>query len=192
MIGLRCNVIDDYGAYFQFGIGHHGNALSQIVGPYKIRSVDLNITAVFTNKCQQGAYRGFGSEVSNFVIERLVDAAADELHLDPVEFRRKNFIQRQDFPYKIPTGNLYDSGNYSAVLDEALRLLDYKSWRSKQEEYRKQGRYVGIGLATCQERSVFSATEFWMLNEEAGFALTSFPEGVSLKIDPLGKVVVLD
>jgi CO/xanthine dehydrogenase Mo-binding subunit len=190
MIGLRCGVIDDYGAYFQFGIGHHGNALSQIVGPYKIRSVDLNITAVFTNKCQQGAYRGFGSEVSNFVIERLVDAAVDELRLDPVEFRRKNFIQRQEFPYKIPTGNLYDSGNYSAVLDEALRLLDYKTWRSKQEEYRKQGRYIGIGLATCQERSVFSATEFWMLNEEAGFALTSSPEGVSIKIDPLGKVIV--
>jgi CO/xanthine dehydrogenase Mo-binding subunit len=190
MIGLRCGVIDDYGAYFQFGIGDHGNALSQIVGPYKIRSVDLNITAVFTNKCQQGAYRGFGSEVSNFVIERLVDAAVDELRLDPVEFRRKNFIQRQEFPYKIPTGNLYDSGNYSAVLDEALRLLDYKTWRSKQEEYRKQGRYIGIGLATCQERSVFSATEFWMLNEEAGFALTSSPEGVSIKIDPLGKVIV--
>jgi len=190
MIGLRCNVIDDYGAYFQFGIGHHGNALSQIVGPYKMRSVDLNITAVFTNKCQQGAYRGFGSEVSNFVIERLVDAAVDELRLDPVEFRRKNFIQRQDFPYKIPTGNLYDSGNYSAVLDEALRMLDYEGWRRKQEEYRKQGRYVGIGVATCQERSVFSATEFWMLNEDAGFALTSSPEGVSVKIDPLGKVIV--
>jgi CO/xanthine dehydrogenase Mo-binding subunit len=190
MIGLRCNVIDDYGAYFQFGIGHHGNALSQIVGPYKIRSVDLKITAVFTNKCQQGAYRGFGSEVSNFVIERLVDAAVDELNLDPVEFRRQNFIQQQDFPYKIPTGNLYDSGNYNAVLDEALRLLDYKGWRSKQEEYRKQGRYVGIGIATCQERSVFSATEFWMLNEEAGFALTSSPEGVSIKVDPLGKVVI--
>jgi CO/xanthine dehydrogenase Mo-binding subunit len=190
MIGLRCNVIDDYGAYFQFGIGHHGNALSQIVGPYKIRSVDLNVTAVFTNKCQQGAYRGFGSEVSNFVIERLVDAAIHELKLDPVEFRRKNFIRREDFPYKIPTGNLYDSGNYSAVLDEALRLLDYSGWRKKQAEYRKQGRYVGIGVATCQERSVFSATEFWMLNEEAGFALTSSPEGVSIKIDALGKVVV--
>jgi CO/xanthine dehydrogenase Mo-binding subunit len=190
MIALRCDVIDDYGAYFQFGIGHHGNALSQIVGPYKIRSVDLTITAVFTNKCQQGAYRGFGSEVSNFVIERLVDAAIDELKLDPVEFRRKNFIQPQDFPYKIPTGNLYDSGNYGAVLDEALRLLDYDGWRKKQAEYRAQGRYVGIGIATCQERSVFSATEFWMLNEEAGFALTSSPEGVSIKIDALGKVIV--
>jgi CO/xanthine dehydrogenase Mo-binding subunit len=190
MIGLRCNLIDDYGAYFQFGIGHHGNALSQIVGPYKIRSVDMTITAVFTNKCQQGAYRGFGSEVSNFVIERLVDAAVDELKLDPVEFRRNNFIRPEDFPYKIPTGNLYDSGNYSAVLDEALRMLDYNGWRKKQEEYRKQGRYIGIGVATCQERSVFSATEFWMLNEEAGFALTSSPEGVSVKIDALGKVVV--
>ena len=167
MIGLRCKVLDDYGAYFQFGVGHHGNALSQIVGPYRIRSVDLHVTAVLTNKCQQGAYRGFGSEVSNFVIERMVDAAVDELGLDPVEFRRRNFIRPEDFPYKIPTGNLYDSGNYGAVLDEALRLLDYAGWRRKQADYRKQGRYIGIGIATCQERSVFSATEFWMLNEEA-------------------------
>jgi CO/xanthine dehydrogenase Mo-binding subunit len=190
MTGLRCKVIDDYGAYFQFGVGHHGNALSQIVGPYRISSVDLEIIAVMTNKCQQGAYRGFGSEVANFVIERLADAAADELGLDRIEFRRANFIRPEQFPYKIPTGNLYDSGNYGVVLDEALRMLDYSGWRTKQAEYRKQGRYIGIGIATCQERSVFSATEFWMLNNEPGFALTSSPEGVSIKIDALGKVVV--
>jgi CO/xanthine dehydrogenase Mo-binding subunit len=190
MTGLRCKVIDDYGAYFQFGVGHHGNALSQIVGPYRISSVDLEIIAVMTNKCQQGAYRGFGSEVANFVIERLADAAADELGIDRIEFRRANFIRPEQFPYKIPTGNLYDSGNYGAVLDEALRMLDYAGWRAKQAEYRRQGRYIGIGIATCQERSVFSATEFWMLNNEPGFALTSSPEGVSIKIDALGKVVV--
>ncbi len=190
MTGLRCKVIDDYGAYFQFGIGHHGNALSQIVGPYKIRSVEVDITAVLTNKCQQGAYRGFGSEVANFVVERLVDAAVDQLGLDPVEFRRANFIQPGDFPYFIPTGNLYDSGNYPAVLDKALEMLDYQGWRKKQADARKQGRYIGIGIATCQERSVFSATEFWMLNEEPGFALTSSPEGVSVKIDPTGKAVI--
>ena len=57
MIGLRCDVLDDYSAYFQYGVGHHGNALSQIVGPYRIRSVDLNVTAVLTNKCQQGVTR---------------------------------------------------------------------------------------------------------------------------------------
>jgi CO/xanthine dehydrogenase Mo-binding subunit len=190
MTGLRCKVIDDYGAYFQFGVGHHGNALSQIVGPYRIRSVDLDITAVLTNKTQQGAYRGFGSEVANFVIERLVDAAVDELKLDPVAFRRSNFIRPEQFPYKIPTGNLYDSGNYGAVLDKALALLDYDGWRRKQAEYRRQGRYIGLGIATCQERSVFSATEFWMLNHEPGFTLTSSPEAVSVKIDPTGKAVV--
>ena len=190
ILGLRFDCIDDYGAYFQFGVGHHGNALSQICGPYKFRSVDMNLTAVFTNKCQQGAYRGFGSEVSNFVIERMVDAAADELGLDPISIRRKNFIQPEDFPYIIPSGNMYDSGNYPAVLDKALEMLDYDGWRKKQEEYRKQGRYIGIGVATCQERSVFSATEFWMLNEEPGFTLTSSPESVQLKIDPTGKAFV--
>ncbi|RWI57125.1 MAG: xanthine dehydrogenase family protein molybdopterin-binding subunit [Mesorhizobium sp.] len=190
MISMRCKVVDDYGAYFQFGIGHHGNALSQITGPYQIGSVEADITAVMTNKCQQGAYRGFGSEVSNYVMERMVDAACSEFDLDPVEFRRKNFIKAEQFPYFIPTGNLYDSGNYPAVLDKALQMLDYNGWRRKQEEARKEGRYIGIGLATCQERSVFSATEFWMLNREAGFALTSSPEGVKVKIDPIGNAVI--
>ena len=190
MTGLKCRVIDDYGAYFQFGVGHHGNSLSQITGPYRLRSVRLDLTAVLTNKCQQGAYRGFGSDVSNFVLERMVDTAIAELNDDPIEFRRRNFIQPDQFPYLIPTGNMYDSGNYPAVLDRALGLLDYAGWRKKQEEARQNGRYIGIGVATCQERSVFSATEFWMLNEEPGFALTSSPESVSLKMDPTGKVYI--
>ena len=75
---------------------------------------------VFTNKCQQGAYRGFGSEVHNFVLERIVDLAARELGADPIDLRRRNFIQPEQFPYKIPGGNEYDSGNYDAVLDKAL------------------------------------------------------------------------
>jgi class 3 adenylate cyclase len=93
MTALRYKVVDDYGAYFQYGLGTHGNGFSQTVGPYKIRAVGAEICAVFTNKCQQGACRGFGSEVTNFMIERIVDAAVDEL----------------------------------------------------------QGRYVGIGVASCQE-----------------------------------------
>ena len=190
MISMKFEVIDDYGAYFQFGIGHHGNALCQVTGPYKIRSIESKITAVLTNKCQQGAYRGFGSEVANFVLERMVDAAVDELGADPIEFRKKNFIKRAEFPYFIPTGNLYDSGDYHAVIDKASEMLDLAAWRQKQAKARKEGRYIGIGIATCQERSVFSATEFWSLNKDPGFALTSSPEGVSVKIDATGKVVV--
>jgi len=189
MTGLRFKVIDDYGAYLQYGYGTHGNALSQVTGPYKIRSVGMELTAVFTNKGQQGAYRGFGSEVANFVLERLVDAAAAELGEDPTSFRERNLIEPDQFPYKIPTGNVYDSGNYPAVLKQAKSMLDYDGWRKKQAELRKQGRYVGIGVATCQERSVFSSTEFWFLNpnDAPGFTLTSSPEGIQVKIDPTGK-----
>jgi CO/xanthine dehydrogenase Mo-binding subunit len=190
LLSLKTHIIDDYGAYFQFGVGQHGNALSQCVGPYQINSVEVALEAVLTNKCQQGAYRGFGSEVANFVIERLVDGAAAELGMDVVEIRRKNFITPDQFPYLIPTGNMYDSGDYEAVLDAALELSEYDAWREKQAEMRKEGRYVGIGVATCQERSVFSTTEFWMWNLEPGGEWTSSPDAVSLKIDPTGKAFV--
>ena len=136
LLSLKTRIIDDYGAYLQFGVGQHGNALSQCVGPYRINSVEIDLAAVLTNKCQQGAYRGFGSEVANFVIERLVDAAADELGVDRIALRRQNFIQPDQFPYLIPTGNMYDSGNYQAVLDETLKLADVDGWRAKQAEAR--------------------------------------------------------
>src|SRR5262249_4757628 len=93
-------------------------------------------------------------------------------------------------PYQIPTGNLYDSGNYPGALDMALQTLDYDAWRDKQQLMRTQGRYVGIGVASCQEKGVFSATEFWMLNRAPGFALTSSPESASIKIDATGKAVI--
>ena len=76
MTSLRIKSVDDYGAYIQFGVGHHGNALAQVTGPYRIKSVEYGVTAVLTNKCQQGAYRGFGSEVNNWMLERMVDMAA--------------------------------------------------------------------------------------------------------------------
>ena len=192
MVSLRYQVIDDYGAYLQYGYGTHGNAFSQVVGPYRINSVEARLIAVLSNKCQQGAYRGFGSEVANFVIERMTDAAAKELGIDPVEIRRCNLIRPEEFPYVIPTGNVYDIGNYQAVLAEALRMFDMEGWRAKQAEARKQGRHIGLGLVTCQERSVFSSTEFWSLNppDQPGFTLTSSPEAISLRIDPTGKAFV--
>ena len=129
--GLRLDVVDDYGAYIQFGLGTHGNAMAQVVGPYRIEAIEYRARGVFTNKCQQGAYRGFGSEVHNFVIERIVDLAARELGEDPVELRRRNFIRPEQFPYKIPGGNEYDSGDYEAVLDKALELADLPRWRAR-------------------------------------------------------------
>jgi carbon-monoxide dehydrogenase large subunit len=185
---LKIDTIDDYGAYAQFGVGHHGNSLAQVVGPYTIQSVRYHLRAVLTNKCQQGAYRGFGSEVNNWVVERMVDSAARELGMDPAVIRRQNFIAKDRFPYFIPTGNVYDSGNYEAVLDRALTLADYGGWRREQERLRAEGRYLGIGLITCQERSVFSATEFWFWFEDPPAPVTSMPESVTLKVDATGSI----
>ncbi|UGS38989.1 xanthine dehydrogenase family protein molybdopterin-binding subunit [Capillimicrobium parvum] len=187
---LKTDVIDDYGAYLYLGVGTHGNAMAQVTGPYTIRSTEYRLRAVLTNKTQQGAYRGFGAEVANWVIERAVDKAAAELGMDPAEIRRRNFIQPDQFPYYIPTGNMYDSGNYERVLDHALELFDYDAWRAEQEKMRADGRKVGIGLVSCQERSVYSATEFWFWFDEPAAETTSTPEGVTITVDPLGNLTV--
>ena len=188
-LALRLGIVDDYGAYFQFAHGQHGNALSQPTGPYRIGSLEYGIRCVLTNKVQQGFFRGAGSDPGNFVLERLVDAAADELGMDRAELRRKNFIRPDEFPYKIPTGNVYDSGNYGRVLDRALVEADLDRWRQEQERLRKEGRYIGIGLASCQERSAYSATEWWFWYDQPPFPLTTTPESVKLSIDAFGGFV---
>jgi NAD(P)-dependent dehydrogenase (short-subunit alcohol dehydrogenase family) len=151
--------------------------------------VRYRVRAALTNKNQQGAYRGFGSEVNNWMLEQMVDKAARELGLDPVAVRRMNFIR--DFPHFIPTGNVYDSGDYERVLDHALELARYDHWRDEQRRLREQGRYVGIGVITAQERSVFSATEFWFWFDEPGAPVTSTPESVSLKVDATGGITAV-
>jgi CO/xanthine dehydrogenase Mo-binding subunit len=187
MRGIKIDTVDDYGAYIQFGVGHHGNALAQVVGPYQMTSVRYRVRAALTNKNQQGAYRGFGSEVNNWMLEQMVDKAARELGLDPVEVRRRNFIR--SFPHFIPTGNVYDSGDYDAVLDKALKLGDHDHWRGEQRRLlAEEGRYVGVGVICAQERSVFSATEFWFWFDEPGAPVTSMPESVTLKVDATGGI----
>ena len=184
---LRISCVDDYGAYLQFGTGTHGNALSQIVGPYRIQHVEYSLAAVLTNKNQQGAYRGFGAEVSNWILERLVDMAARDLDLDRVEIRRRNLIPAGSFPYRTPTGNIYDSGNYQGVLAKVLEEVDYDHWVAYREQARAEGRHVGIGVVASQERSVFSSTEFWFWFDDPQFTPTSSPESASVRIDPTGR-----
>jgi CO/xanthine dehydrogenase Mo-binding subunit len=187
---LRIRVVDDYGAYLQFGTGTHGNSLSQIVGPYRIGEVEYSLQAVLTNKNQQGAYRGFGAEVSNWVLERLVDFAARDLGVDRVELRRQNLIGPDEFPYRTPTGNIYDSGNYPGVVEKVLEASDYAGWVAERDRARAEGRHIGIGVVASQERSVFSSTEFWFWFDKPSFTPTSSPESASLQVDPTGQITV--
>ena len=189
MLGLVLRIIDDYGAYFQFAHGQHGNAVAQPVGPYRIGSVRYDVSCVLTNKVQQGFFRGAGADPGNFILERLVDKAALEMGIDRVELRRRNFVQPDQFPYKIPTGNIYDSGDYEAVLDRALEIAGLDGWRTEQERLRAEGRYLGIGLATCQERSGYNASEWWFLyGDEAPLPATSTPESCKIDVDAMGGV----
>lgn len=189
-LSLRLNTVDDYGAYFLFAITGNTNMMAQISGPYTIGSVETGIKAVLTNKNQQTVLRGAGSDVGNWVLERLVDGAADELGIDRFEIRRRNFIQPDQFPYKMPTGNYYDSGNYPGVLDMALQHAELDHWRKLQEEARKEGRYIGVGVATAQQRSTFSSTEFWFHNPAPHAGATSSPEGVRLSVNAAGGFTV--
>jgi CO/xanthine dehydrogenase Mo-binding subunit len=187
-LGLRLRCLDDYGAYFQFGPGTHGCALAQPTGPYRISSLGYEVSAVLTNKVQQGFFRGAGADPGNFILERLVDAAAEELDMDRAEIRRQNFIQPEQFPFTTPPGNIYDSGDYETVLDRALAIADVDHWRAEQQRLRAEGRYIGIGLATCQERTTYNATEWWFLYDEPPLPATGTPETVKVDIDAFGAV----
>jgi CO/xanthine dehydrogenase Mo-binding subunit len=156
MLSLTIEVVDDYGAYFNLGPVHHANALATPTGPYRIGSLSYDVKAVLTNKTGQTGMRGAGSEPANFILERLVDQAAEELGIDRVELRRRNLIGKDEFPYRTPQGNVYDSGDYAAVLDTAMSDERVQWWFAERERAREQGRYIGIGIASCQERTTFT------------------------------------
>jgi aerobic carbon-monoxide dehydrogenase large subunit len=130
----------------------YGRMLS---GAYKIPHIYCNVLGVYTNTGMVDAYRGAGRPEATYVVERAMDLVAQELKMDPAEIRRKNFVQPQDFPYA-PADNLlaglkYDSGNYEKTLNRALELAAYKDMRVEQEQARKEGRLVGIGMSSYIE-----------------------------------------
>jgi carbon-monoxide dehydrogenase large subunit len=154
ILALRVKTIGNLGAYF-----HGGNAGAFLrigvfgTGAYHIEALETEAIAVFTNTNPVGAYRGAGRPESAFIAERVVDAAARQLGIDPVEIRRRNFIQPEQFPYKTPSGTPYDSGNYPRLLDTALGLAEYDALLQERDARRKEGEIVGVGLATFIEQT---------------------------------------
>ena len=123
------------------------NTGRMMTGPYRVRDVRIGVTGVMTNTTPTGAYRGAGRPEAAYALERLLDAIARELGLDPVEVRRRNILPPAAFPYDGPTAVRYDTGDYGRALDEAQRLIDYSSFHAEQEEARGAGRLLGLGLA---------------------------------------------
>ncbi|TSD65500.1 molybdopterin cofactor-binding domain-containing protein [Aeromicrobium piscarium] len=148
---IRIDVLDDEGAYPGRSPLQLAKPIGAIVGPYRIPSAAYNATAVTTNKTGQVAVRGFGQSPTNYAIEAAVDAVARDLGVDRLELRRRNFIGPDEFPYRIPSGTEYDSGDYPGVLDKAIEISDLTSLLAERDDLRAQGRLAGIGFAACLE-----------------------------------------
>ncbi len=185
--GFRVKLLDDLGATAEgFGAVSAAKPLSSFTGCYAIPVAEYDLTIVATNKLPGSPYRGMGPPPHNLVLEQLMDIAARELALDPAELRRRNFIAPDQFPYTIASGNEYDSGNYEAALNEVLELSDYPALRARQASARAEGRLVGIGIVSTIEPGVFD----WNAYSILGMPSTGVPEGCTVAIDILGKVLV--
>jgi carbon-monoxide dehydrogenase large subunit len=151
--GLRTTVYAGLGAYASTAAPGIPTILHGLIypGPYGVPNVHGTVYGVYTNGTPVDAYRGAGRPEAAYLLERLVDVFARRIGMDPVEVRRKNFIAPEQFPYTTCTGLTYDSGNYAPALDKALAILDYPAFRRQQEEARRQGRYLGVGVISYIE-----------------------------------------
>ncbi len=145
----RCNV----GAYATPA----GVAIQLLIGPwvstsiYDIATVDLQLSAVLTNTAPTGAYRGAGRPEAIYLIERLFDAAAREMRIDPAELRRKNMIRPEQMPYKNALGQTYDSGAFEKILDQGLALADWNGFAARRADSAQRGKLRGRGIASFLE-----------------------------------------
>jgi carbon-monoxide dehydrogenase large subunit len=155
-----------------------------LAGQYTTPHIYCEVTAVFTNTTPVDAYRGAGRPEATYVVERLVETAAREMKMDPVEIRRKNFIR--EFPYQTPVALQYDTGNYDATLDAALQLADIKNYESRKAESAKRGKLRGIGYACYIEAcGIAPSNVAGSLGARAGLF-----EAGEIRVHPTGTVTV--
>lgn len=160
VLGLKANVIIDLGVEgTNRGLGTMSivPACCSVPNAYHWKGMHIEGFGVVTNKSFYCAYRGYGKDKGIKFIERVMDQVARELGLKPEEVRFKNFIQPDEFPYRQISNYTYDSGDYPAVLNKALEMANVGYWRKEQKELRRQGRYIGIGVAFTIEPAAISA-----------------------------------
>jgi 2-furoyl-CoA dehydrogenase large subunit len=181
---MRMRALDNAGAYAGRAPFQLGKPIGAIVGPYTIESVQYRAQSVTTNKAVEEAVRGFGQSPTNYAIEHAMDLVAAKLGMDRIELRRRNFIRSEQFPYLIPSGTRYDSGDYHAVVDKVTAHAAYDAMVAERDRLRRAGRLAGIGIAACLEPSGGNSSFEPLLNEKN--KTTTFMESVRLNVDGLG------
>src|ERR1700733_11635767 len=183
-LALRIRNTGNLGAY----VGPVGTAIPSLSfgrclpGMYDIPRIDFSVRCAFTNTVLTAPYRGAGRPEANYVLERLVEEAARVTGIDPVKLRRRNLIAPAAMPYKTAVGTTYDSGDFAPMLDRALLLADYKSFKTRRRAAKARGRHRGIGISCMLEHAGGTPTEGALLTFPGDGTLT-----VNLNVQSTGQ-----
>jgi carbon-monoxide dehydrogenase large subunit len=158
-LGLRVRTIAAVGAYPQAGSNAFVANLGTLAGVYRTPAVYADVTAVYTNTNPMRAYRGNGRPEAAYVIERMVDLAAGELQIDPIELRRRNMIPPEAMPFKSGLTFTYDCGEFEKGLDMALDLADFAGFEERRAQSRRRRRLRGFGISNSIERAAAGGFE---------------------------------
>lgn len=183
---MKMRALDNAGAYAGRAPFQLGKPVGAIVGAYTIESVRYQAISVTTNKAAQEAVRGFGQAPTNYAIETALDRVAAAIGVDKVEIRRRNYIRKEQFPYRIPSGTAYDSGDYHTVTDKVMAKVAWADLVAERDALRAAGRLAGIGIAACLEPSGGNSSFEPLLNPAN--TTTTWMDSCRIMIDALGTV----
>lgn len=189
ILGHKVKDITNEGGSAYYAGYYNTVKLTNITGLYRMKNVALEAYSVATNKGPGGSNRGLSKPHMGFILERMVDLAAKKLDLDPAEIRFRNFVSPEELPYRTPSGNVIDAGNFHRLLEKAMKEIDYEYWREEQKRLKQQGRYVGIGIACNVDPGGANPSREHMVrggSQLPGQRLT----GATVRMDPLGRVTV--
>ena len=187
-LGVRVHTTANMGAYLSTFAPLIPTYLyaTLLAGLYTTPAIRCDVEGVFTSTAPVDAERGAGRPEATFLVERLVETAARELGIDPVEIRRRNFIPADAFPYQTPVVMAYDSGNYAAVFDRALELADYAGFEQRKVESEQRGQLRGIGFAGYIEACGMAPSNVaGIIGARAGLY-----EAAQVRVHPTGSVSV--
>lgn len=159
-------------------------AFAELPGPYNFAEYGVRSRGVVTNMSMMAPYRGVARPMLTFTMEQMMDRAAEQLGLDPVEIRRRNLITQ--FPHRSPTGLVYDAGSYLEAMEAAVEKADLAEFRARQAEALKQGRYLGLGMAVFSERTGYGTPAF----AARKMAIVPGYETVDCEMGPSGQVTL--
>ncbi len=149
-----------------------GNLLKNAVGVYRTPLIEVSSKLAFTNTVPISAYRGAGRPEGNYVMERLIDAAAAEMAIDRIELRRRNHIQPAEMPYQTPVGTTYDSGDFTTLLDRAIDVADWRGYDARKRASAARGKLRGRGIGSFCEVTAPPMKEMGGIRFEADGTVT--------------------